>query len=186
MRPRPEVAAVDGTGSVSDAAGEVHDQPYSRYPVIDRSIDDIIGFVQVRDLFEAITKDPATPVRDIVETISSLPATARVLPTLTPIRRSAPTATLSASRAEPEQCRLAAAENDQFPAGLPTSSWTRTGALPNPNRKGADPLDLKTLRPTHRLRGSTFCAEQAARSRCSSGYRIRVRTSQVGSPHTGM
>jgi putative hemolysin len=86
MRPRPEVTAVDGTGSVSDAAREVQDQPYSRYPVIDRSIDDIIGFVHVRDLFEAITKDPATPVRDIVRTISYLPATARVLPTLTSMR----------------------------------------------------------------------------------------------------
>jgi len=86
MRPRPEVTAVDGTGSVSDAAREVQDQPYSRYPVIDRSIDDIIGFVHVRDLFEAITKDPGTPVRDIVRTISYLPATARVLPTLTSMR----------------------------------------------------------------------------------------------------
>jgi putative hemolysin len=86
MRPRPEVTAVDGTGSVSDAAREVQDQPYSRYPVIDRSIDDIIGFVHVRDLFEAITKDPQTPVRDIVRTISYLPATARVLPTLTSMR----------------------------------------------------------------------------------------------------
>lgn len=86
MRPRPEVTAVDGTGSVSDAAREVQDQPYSRYPVIDRSIDDIIGFVHVRDLFEAITRDPVTPVRDIVRTISYLPATARVLPTLTSMR----------------------------------------------------------------------------------------------------
>jgi putative hemolysin len=86
MRPRPEVTAIDGTGTVSDAAGEVHDRPYSRYPVIDRSIDDIIGFVHVRDLFEAISKDPATPVRDIVRTISYLPATARVLPTLTSMR----------------------------------------------------------------------------------------------------
>jgi putative hemolysin len=71
---------------VSEAASEVHDRPYSRYPVIDRSIDDIIGFVHVRDLFEAISKDPATPVRDIVRTISYLPATARVLPTLTSMR----------------------------------------------------------------------------------------------------
>jgi putative hemolysin len=42
--------------------------------------------VHVRDLFEAISKDPATPVRDIVRTISYLPATARVLPTLTSMR----------------------------------------------------------------------------------------------------
>jgi putative hemolysin len=86
MRPRPEITAIDGTGTVRDAASEVHHQPYSRYPVIDRSIDDIIGFVHVRDLYEAISKDPMTPVGDIVRSISYLPATARVLPTLTSMR----------------------------------------------------------------------------------------------------
>jgi putative hemolysin len=86
MRPRPEVTAVDGTGSVQDAIAEVHDQPYSRYPVIDRSIDDIIGFVHVRDLFDAQAENPQKPVRDILRPISYLPATARVLPTLTAMR----------------------------------------------------------------------------------------------------
>jgi putative hemolysin len=86
MRPRPEITAIDGTGTVSDAASEVHDQPYSRYPVIDRSIDDIIGFVHVRDLYEAISRDPATPVGDVVRGISYMPATAKVLPTLTSMR----------------------------------------------------------------------------------------------------
>ena len=86
MRPRPEVTAVDGAGTVADAAAEVHDQPYSRYPVVDRGIDDIVGFVHVRDLFEAISHDRSTPVRDIVRSISYLPATARVLPTLTAMR----------------------------------------------------------------------------------------------------
>jgi putative hemolysin len=86
MRPRPEVTAVDGTGSVQDAIAEVHDQPYSRYPVIDRSIDDIIGFVHVRDLFDAQAENPQKLVRDILRPISYLPATARVLPTLTAMR----------------------------------------------------------------------------------------------------
>jgi len=86
MRPRPEVVAVDGTGSASDAAAEVHEQPYSRYPVIDRSIDDIVGFVHVRDLFDTVAKDPATPVRDIARDIPYLPATAGILPTLTSMR----------------------------------------------------------------------------------------------------
>ncbi len=86
MRPRPEVTVIDGTGTVNDAAGEVHDKPYSRYPVIDRSIDDVIGFVHVRDLFEAVRLYPDTPVRDVMRPITYLPATARVLPTLTSMR----------------------------------------------------------------------------------------------------
>ena len=86
MRPRPEVAALDGTGSVQEAAAQVREQPYSRYPVVDRSIDDIIGFVHVRDIYEAIAENPSMPLRDIVRAIPYLPATARVLPTLTMMR----------------------------------------------------------------------------------------------------
>lgn len=86
MRPRPEVAALDGTGSVQEAAAQVREQPYSRYPVVDRSIDDIIGFVHVRDIYEAIAENPRMPLRDIVRAIPYLPATARVLPTLTMMR----------------------------------------------------------------------------------------------------
>ena len=86
MRPRPEVAALDGTGSVQEAAAQVREQPYSRYPVVDRSLDDIIGFVHVRDIHEAIAEYPSKPLRDIVRAIPYLPATARVLPTLTMMR----------------------------------------------------------------------------------------------------
>ena len=86
MRPRPEVAALDGTGSVQEAAAQVREQPYSRYPVVDRSIDDIIGFVHVRDIYEASAENPSKPLRDIVRAITYLPATARVLPTLTMMR----------------------------------------------------------------------------------------------------
>jgi putative hemolysin len=64
----------------------VHDLPYSRYPVVDRSIDDIIGFVHVRDLYEMIAKNPDQQVREIMRPIVYFPATARVLPTLTMMR----------------------------------------------------------------------------------------------------
>lgn len=86
MRPRPEVAALDGTGTVQQTAAEVRQLPYSRFPIVDRSIDDIIGFVHVRDLYEAVAENPDRPVREIVREITYLPATARVLPTLTAMR----------------------------------------------------------------------------------------------------
>lgn len=86
MRPRPEVTAVDGSSTVRTAVADVHDRPYSRYPVIDHSIDDIIGFVHMRDLFEAITENPDRPVREISRDIPFYPTTARVLPTLTDMR----------------------------------------------------------------------------------------------------
>ncbi|MFT2692051.1 hemolysin family protein [Clavibacter zhangzhiyongii] len=86
MKPRPEIAALDGTGTVRDAGIDVQDRPYSRYPVMDKSIDDVIGFVHVRDLYQAIAADPERPVSEILRPIPYLPATARVLPTLTMMR----------------------------------------------------------------------------------------------------
>ncbi|KQO03236.1 hypothetical protein ASF21_02675 [Arthrobacter sp. Leaf234] len=86
MRPRPEVVAITGAESVGDAVAQIAGLPFSRYPVVDQSIDDITAFVHVRDLYEAAALDPGTPVTEVIRSIPYLPATARVLPTLTMLR----------------------------------------------------------------------------------------------------
>ncbi|WP_378147335.1 hemolysin family protein [Cnuibacter sp. UC19_7] len=86
MRPRPEVIALDAAGLVGDAVQTVADQPYSRYPVRDASIDDIVGFVHVRDLYDAVHGDPARPLASITRSIAYVPSTATVLATLTGMR----------------------------------------------------------------------------------------------------
>lgn len=86
MRPRPEVVALDERATVADALAQVHDLPFSRYPVSDRSIDDIAGFVHVRDLFEGVAENPGRSVHALIRTIPYIPSTARVLPTLTRMR----------------------------------------------------------------------------------------------------
>ncbi|MGV3732180.1 MAG: hemolysin family protein [Microcella sp.] len=86
MRPRPEVVALDGSETAGTAIARIEELPYSRYPVVDQSIDDITGFVHVRDVYDAAARDPATPLRDVVRSIVYLPSTARVLPTLTTLR----------------------------------------------------------------------------------------------------
>ncbi len=86
MRPRPEVVALDETATVAEAVAQVRDLPFSRYPVSDKSIDDITGFVHVRDLFEAAGADPERPVQALIREIPYIPSTARVLPTLTRMR----------------------------------------------------------------------------------------------------
>jgi len=86
MRPRPEVIALDDGTTVSDAVERVRDLPYSRYPVADTSIDDIVGFVHVRDLFDVAADEPSKPLAGVVRDIPYVPATARVLPTLTSLR----------------------------------------------------------------------------------------------------
>ncbi len=87
MRPRPEVVALQASASVAEAAGRVRSLPFSRYPVVDESIDDITGFVHVRDLYEAAAAgDDEASIAPIVRDIPYLPSTARVLPTLTAMR----------------------------------------------------------------------------------------------------
>lgn len=86
MRPRPDVVALDEASSVGDALAQVRELPYSRYPVSETSIDDITGFVHVRDLFEAAADDPERAVSSLVRGIPYIPSTARVLPTLTRMR----------------------------------------------------------------------------------------------------
>ena len=86
MRPRPEVVAITVDDSISDALEAVRSSPYSRFPVVDQSIDDIVGFVHVRDLFELT--DRTLEVRQVVRPIPFIPSTARILPTLTNLRAS--------------------------------------------------------------------------------------------------
>ncbi|KQM59522.1 hemolysin family protein [Agreia sp. Leaf210] len=86
MRPRPEVVAITVDDSISDALEAVRSSPYSRFPVVDQSIDDIVGFVHVRDLFEL--PDRTLEVRQVVRPIPFIPSTARILPTLTNLRAS--------------------------------------------------------------------------------------------------
>lgn len=86
MRPRPEVVALDASETAGTALARIEDLPYSRYPVVDQSIDDITGFVHVRDVYEAAAQSADTPLNAVMRPIVYLPSTARVLPTLTTLR----------------------------------------------------------------------------------------------------
>lgn len=86
MRPRPEVVALDGSASVAEAIVQVRELPFSRYPVTDASLDDIVGFVHVRDLFEAAAEDSTRAVLGLMRPVEYVPSTAGVLPTLTRMR----------------------------------------------------------------------------------------------------
>ena len=86
MRPRPEVVALDGASTLADTITQVRELPFSRYPVIDASLDDIVGFVHVRDLFEAAAADPTRSVQGLMRPVEYVPSTAGVLPTLTRMR----------------------------------------------------------------------------------------------------
>ncbi|WLQ05020.1 hemolysin family protein [Arthrobacter oryzae] len=87
MRPRTEVTFIDGTLNIAEARSMVRDGPYSRFPVIGKTPDDVLGFVHIRDLMPRDTEFDRGQVKDIVRQILPLPGTNRVLPSLSRMRK---------------------------------------------------------------------------------------------------
>lgn len=87
MRPRTEVTFIDGATTIADARSMVRDGPYSRFPVIGKSPDDVLGFVHIRDLMPRDEAQDRRPVRTIAREILALPGTNRVLPSLSRMRK---------------------------------------------------------------------------------------------------
>ncbi|MGY1635079.1 hemolysin family protein [Geodermatophilus sp. SYSU D00742] len=88
MTPRTEVDFLEASMTASRAAKQVHDSSHSRYPVVGRDEDDVVGFVHVRDLFlPAHPAGRAATVGDLVREVKRLPGTAGVLTALSEMRR---------------------------------------------------------------------------------------------------
>lgn len=87
MRPRTEVTFIDGDLSIAAARSMVGNGPYSRYPVIGRDPDDVLGFIHIRDLMPGDDQQDAALVKDLVREILPLPGTNKVVPSLARMRR---------------------------------------------------------------------------------------------------
>jgi putative hemolysin len=87
MRPRTEVTFISGALTIADARSLVRDAPYSRYPVIGRTPDDVLGFIHIRDLMPRDEHYDERTVEDIVREILPLPGTNKALPSLTRMRK---------------------------------------------------------------------------------------------------
>src|SRR4051812_33234254 len=88
MTPRTEVQFLDGSMTASRAAKQVADSNWSRYPVVGRDQDDVIGFVHVRDLL--LPSHPAgraATVGDLAREVKRMPGTKKVLNALSEMRR---------------------------------------------------------------------------------------------------
>jgi putative hemolysin len=88
MTPRTEVTFLDASMTASRAAKLVADSNWSRYPVVGRDQDDVIGFVHVRDLL--LPNHPAgraATVGDLAREVKRMPGTKKVLNALSEMRR---------------------------------------------------------------------------------------------------
>lgn len=93
MRPRPDVRFLDGTLSITEAYRTALSLPHSRYPVTGGSVDDVLGFVHIRDLVladadgDGVIEAPPRTLGDVVRPIPFLPGTNLVLRTLQTMRQ---------------------------------------------------------------------------------------------------
>jgi magnesium and cobalt exporter, CNNM family len=76
MTPRPSIVAIPASASLEKLRQLVINEQYSRIPVYESSIDEIVGFVHVRDMFELDEQDRAhKTVLDILRPIRLVPET---------------------------------------------------------------------------------------------------------------
>ncbi|WP_375496942.1 hemolysin family protein [uncultured Jatrophihabitans sp.] len=87
MVPRTEVTFLEGSMTVSRAAKVAGDSPHSRYPVVGRGHDDVLGFVHIRDLLlPSLRHDRDRTVASMVRDVKALPGSKRVLAALSEMR----------------------------------------------------------------------------------------------------
>ena len=79
MIPRTEVDFLDGDLPAYRALGEVGEGAHSRYPVVGRDVDDVLGFLHIRDLFDLDPSERQTPISQLVRPIDALPGTVKIL-----------------------------------------------------------------------------------------------------------
>lgn len=85
-RPRTDVEFLPESMSLAEAGRTVRDLPYTRYPVYRESIDDVVGFIHIRDLFTHEGSDAQT-VAALTRPIFGVPGSNTILPTLAQMRR---------------------------------------------------------------------------------------------------
>jgi CBS domain containing-hemolysin-like protein len=89
MVPRPDVVALPIGLAPLEAMEQVLRHPYTRYPVYDGDLDDIVGILHVRTLFGASQNGGSTSVdlRDVIRPVHQVPETKRLADLLGEFRR---------------------------------------------------------------------------------------------------
>jgi len=78
MTPRPDLVAIRDTATVGDVRALFREQEYSRFPVYKDSLDNIAGFLFVKDLVILSTADDARLVTTLLRPAVFVPETKRV------------------------------------------------------------------------------------------------------------
>lgn len=87
MTPRTAVQFLSGDATVEAVHELIVASSHSRFPVTGRSVDDILGFVHIRDVLEVpVDQWPISRISDITRPIAALPGSLHVMPALNQLR----------------------------------------------------------------------------------------------------
>ena len=78
MTPRPDIAAIPEAATIAELRALFREEEYSRFPVFKESLDNIAGFVFIKDLVALGTADDSRPIASIVRPAVVVPETKRV------------------------------------------------------------------------------------------------------------
>jgi putative hemolysin len=88
MVPRTEVTFLEASMTISKAAKVAADSPHSRYPVVGRDQDDVLGFVHIRDLLlPSVRHDRDRTVASVTREVKAMPGSKHVLAAMSEMRR---------------------------------------------------------------------------------------------------
>src|SRR4030095_16898602 len=84
---RPDIVSVRASARVGDLRALFREQEYSRFPVYRESLDNIAGFVFVKDLVALGASDDSRPITGLLRPVVVVPETKRLPELLKPFQR---------------------------------------------------------------------------------------------------
>lgn len=87
MRPRPDIVGIREDATIGDLRALFREQEYSRFPVYKESLDNISGFVFVKDVVALDSRDDSRPLRSLLRPAVVVPESKRVAELLKQFQR---------------------------------------------------------------------------------------------------
>ncbi|MEW6320745.1 MAG: hemolysin family protein [Acidobacteriota bacterium] len=88
MTPRPDIVAIEGSRTLGDLLALFREQQYSRIPVYKGTLDNILGFIFVKDVIHLSGADPGQSLTPLIRPAHFVPETKRVPELLREFQRS--------------------------------------------------------------------------------------------------